>query len=256
MSIMTFLASSCRSGKKMSIETRTGMPKANLMQSKFPQKLFVTGTDTGVGKSVISAILVAGLKGRYWKPVQSGLDDMTDTQWIHKVTGFPETYFYPETYRLKQPLSPHASAAREGIRIELDAFEIPELRASTHLVVEGAGGIMVPLNDRRFMLDLMKKLDIPVLLVASSLLGTINHTLLSLEQLRRHGLDVLGVVLNGPVNPDNREAIEHYGKINILAEIEPLPVITLQTLEQSFHSCFHPDSNSSAAKTPSHREKI
>ena len=209
------------------------------MPNKFLNKIFITGTDTGVGKTVVAAILVAGLQGRYWKPIQSGLDNMTDTQWIHKVTGFPEKKFYPETYRLKRPLSPHVSAAQEGLRIELDAFQIPATHPSVHLVVEGAGGIMVPLNDRHFMLDLMKKIDIPVLLVASSLLGTINHTLLSLEQLRRHGLDVLGVVLNGPVNSDNREAIKHYGKISVLAEIEPIPAINLQTLVQSFQSNFN-----------------
>ena len=209
------------------------------MQYKFPQKLFITGTDTGVGKTVVSAILVAGLQGRYWKPIQSGLDDLTDTQWIHKVTGFPEKNFYPETYRLKRPSSPHVSAAREEVRIELDAFQVPETHPSTHLIVEGAGGIMVPLNDHQLMLDLMIKLDIPVLLVASSLLGTINHTLLSLEQLRRHGLDVLGVVLNGPLNPDNWEAIEHHGQISVWAEIEPLPAINRETLVQCFNRVFN-----------------
>ncbi len=209
------------------------------MQYKFPQKLFITGTDTGVGKTVVSAILVAGLQGRYWKPIQSGLDDLTDTQWIHKVTGFPEKNFYPETYLLKRPVSPHVSATGEGVRIELDAFQVPETHPSTHLIVEGAGGIMVPLNDHQLMLDLMIKLDIPVLLVASSLLGTINHTLLSLEQLRRHGLDVLGVVLNGPLNPDNREAIEQHGQISIWAEIEPLPAINRETLVQCFNRVFN-----------------
>lgn len=208
------------------------------MESKFPPKLFITGTDTGVGKTVISAILVAGLPAKYWKPIQSGLDKITDTQWIHKATGLSEKNFYPETYRLKRHLSPHASAAREGVRIELDAFQLPVTNPATHLIVEGAGGIMVPLNDRYLMLDLMKKMDIPVLLVASNLLGTINHTLLSLEQLRRHGLDVLGVVLNGPPNADNRQAIEHFGKIRVLAEIEPLPAINRETLQQSFHRYF------------------
>ena len=156
---------------------------------------------------------------------------MTDTQWVMEKTGLPAAHFYPETYRLKRALSPHASAAAEGVRIELEAFRMPD---GVPLVVEGAGGIMVPLNDRHFMLDLMKMLNIPVLLVSSSALGTINHTLLSLEQLRRHNIPIFGVVMNGPKNRSNKEAIEFYGKVKVCAEIEPLPEINPQTLRQVF----------------------
>jgi len=209
------------------------------MDKKWPHRLFVTGTGTGVGKTLVCAILMTGLKCIYWKPVQSGLEGMTDTQWVSTLTGLPDSRFAKETYRLKYPISPHASSAREVVTIELESFKVPEIEDDTHLVVEGAGGIMVPLNDYHFMLDLMKKLNFPLLLVALSSLGTINHTLLSLEQLRRHGLHVLGVVMNGRRNKDNRRAIEWYGKVRVLAEIEPISRINFRTLLNSFQTDFH-----------------
>lgn len=204
------------------------------MKGSFPNRLFITGTGTGVGKTVVSAILVAGLQGRYWKPVQCGLDEITDTQWVREYTGMPESCFYPETYRLKHPLSPHTAAAKEGVDIKLDNFHIPGLKEQEPLIVEGAGGIMVPLNDHHFMLDLIKKLNFPVLLVTSSLLGTINHTLLSLEQMKRDKIDVFGVVMNGPKNPENRKAIEHFGKVDVCGEIEHLPTINRKKLIECF----------------------
>ncbi|MDY6881882.1 MAG: dethiobiotin synthase [Desulfatiglans sp.] len=208
------------------------------MHNRLPKEIFVTGSDTDVGKTVVSGILLAGLGAEYWKPVQSGTEEMTDTEWLKEKTGLPRQYFHQETYRLKRALSPHASAAQEGIRLDIKAFHLPERDRSRHLVVEGAGGLMVPLNEECFILDLIKSLNIPVLLVTSSRLGTINHTLLSLEQMRRHHLDLLGVVINGPKNPSNRDAITHYGKIEILAEIEPLTEITPQTLKRAFERYF------------------
>jgi dethiobiotin synthase len=205
---------------------------------QWPSHLFVTGTDTEVGKTVISAMLVAGLNGYYWKPIQSGLEGMTDTDWVRETTGLPKNRFSPETYRLQRPLSPHASAKHDGLRIDLKAFHIPSIGPDDHLIVEGAGGIMVPLNEYNLMLDLIKKLQMPILLVARSSLGTINHTLLSLEQLRKQGLHVLGVVMNGPKNPENREAIEYYGHTQVFAEVEPFPVITSKTLKQGFSKYF------------------
>lgn len=208
---------------------------------EFPDRLFITGTDTGVGKTVTAAVLMAGLGGIYWKPVQSGLEEITDTEWVRKKTGLPESHFHPETYRLGLPLSPHASAAHDGIRIDLDAFQIPETAESGPLIIEGAGGIMVPLNEREFMVDLMEKTGAQILLVSPTTLGTINHTLLSLDQLRRRGLDVMGVVMNGEKNKSNREAVEHYGKVRVLAEIEPLPVIDPAGLKRCFDECFMKD---------------
>ncbi|MFZ5571405.1 MAG: dethiobiotin synthase [Thermodesulfobacteriota bacterium] len=204
------------------------------MARDWPEKLFVAGTDTGVGKTLVCAVLTAGLRADYWKPVQSGLDEPTDTEWVYRHTGLGKDHFHPETYRLTRPLSPHAAAEQDGIRIRLNRFRLPRVQPGRSLVVEGAGGVMAPLNRTRFMLDLMKRLELPILLTARSTLGTINHTLLSLEQLRRHGLAILGVVMNGPRNEVNRKALEHYGKTRVLAEIEPLPRIDASTLTAEF----------------------
>lgn len=212
----------------------TGLNKDHL----FPKRLFIAGTDTGIGKTMISAILTAGLSGFYWKPIQSGLDEMTDREWIFEKAGLPESHFFHETYRLTLPLSPHSAALHDGIRINLDSFHIPGIPESDHLIIEGAGGVMAPLNEKDLMTDLMKRLDAPILLVSRSSLGTINHTLLSLEQLRREGLDVLGVIMNGPRNQANREAIEHYGRVRVLAEIEPIPDIDPQNLKRIFDNHF------------------
>ena len=202
-----------------------------------PSKIFVAGTGTGVGKTMVSAILVAGLSARYWRPVQSGLVEKTDTAWVREKTGLPSTHFYPETYRFRFPLSPHVAAAKDGIHIDLELMDLPQTPGG-HLIVEGAGGIMVPLNEHHLMLDLMKKLQLPILLVAKSGLGTINHTLLSLDLLKNHRLPVLGVVMNGPLNADNRKAIEHFGNTTVCAEIEPLERIDGATLKDAFRRCF------------------
>ena len=204
----------------------------------FPDRIFITGTDTGIGKTLVSAMLLTGLEGKYWKPVQSGLEDITDTEWIKEKTGLDDTHFFPETYRLKQPLSPHDSAAAEGKRIELDRFEAPEIPEGVTLIIEGAGGIMVPLNEKELMIDLIKKCNAPALIVARSGLGTINHTLLSINQLRHAGLDIFGVVMNGPGNSTNRDAIEHFGNIKVIAEIENIGDINPVTLKDCFRKYF------------------
>jgi dethiobiotin synthetase len=209
------------------------------MSGDFPPALFVTGTDTAVGKTVVSAILVAGLAAEYWKPVQSGAEAGTDTAWLKEKTGFPDTAFHPETYLLSPFLSPHAAAARQGVRIDLAAIRMPARRSAGHLIIEGAGGILVPLNETETMADLIVQLNVPVLLVARSALGTINHTLLSLETLRRIGAKVWGVVMNGPKNKENREAIETFGDVRVCAEIEPIPEINYKSLSETFHNCFH-----------------
>lgn len=204
----------------------------------WPPTFFITGTDTGVGKSVISAILTLGLKGSYWKPVQAGIEPETDTQWIQQITEMPPSHFFPEAYRLNHALSPHAAAAKENIEIELDNIHIPNISGHQPLIVEGAGGVMVPLNKFQYMRDLILHLNIPVILVARTSLGTINHTLLSLETLRASGIQILGVVLNGPRNESNRLAISHYGQIDILAEVEPLNEINPVSIQHAFERCF------------------
>ncbi len=207
----------------------------------FPEKLFVTGTDTGVGKTVICAMLMKGLGAAYWKPVQSGLEEITDTDWIRRHTGLPDHHFFPETYRLSKPLSPHAAAAADGIEIDLSRFVLPDPGAFRHLIVEGAGGVMVPLNDRHLMIDLMRHLCIPVLVVARSGLGTINHTLMTLDLLRRYEVEVWGVIMNGPVNHINRAAIEHFGQTRVIGEIEPLDPLGSPSLKDAFSRMTTPD---------------
>ncbi len=198
----------------------------------FPDTFFVTGTDTNVGKTVVSAMLTVGLGAAYWKPVQSGLP--ADTDYLRQVTQLDDSHFSPERFRLSQPLSPHSAAAIDAVQIALTDFQLPATD-KPHLIVEGAGGLMVPLNEQDLMIDLIQHLQLPVCLVARSTLGTINHTLLSIAQLRRANLPILGVILNGERNQSNREAIQHYGQVPILGELEPLSAINSDTLKEAFH---------------------
>jgi dethiobiotin synthetase/malonyl-CoA O-methyltransferase len=180
--------------------------------------VFVTGTDTGVGKTVVAACLARAWRVGYWKPVQTGAataDD--DTATVVALAGLSSEHVHSPAYALRAPLSPHAAAELEGVRITMEAIALPQ--TAHPLVVEGAGGLLVPLNDREFMIDLMAKLALPVLLVARSTLGTINHTLLSLAALRSRRLPIAGVVLNGPPNAGNRGAIERFGQVRVLAEL-------------------------------------
>ncbi|MEX2639474.1 MAG: dethiobiotin synthase [Balneolales bacterium] len=186
----------------------------------FPGRIFITGTDTSVGKTVVSAILTAGLQAAYWKPVQSGLEEDTDTTLVQRHTGLPGSHFFPEAYRLTRPLSPHLSSRMDGVHIRLDGIMLPDYKQK-HLVIEGAGGVMVPLNDKHLMIDLIRNLESSVILVTRSGLGTINHTLLTLEKLQRMSIPVFGVVMNGKKNPGNKQAIEKYGNATVIAEIEP-----------------------------------
>lgn len=205
-----------------------------------PKELFVTGTDTEIGKTVLSATLCRGLNAGYWKPVQSGLEPATDRDSVARWTGLDPTHFYPETYRLTEPMSPHASAEIDGVEIEMEAFSLPDYRQS-HLIVEGAGGLLVPLNREKMIIDLMVQLDLPVLLVARSSLGTLNHTLMSLEIMRDRGLTVWGVVLNGPRHPSNEEAILHYGRPNHLFRSLPLESLTPESLHDHYNQTFSRD---------------
>ncbi len=205
---------------------------------KFPDRLFITGTDTGIGKTLVSAMILAGLEGKYWKPVQSGLEEITDTEWVKEKTGLDESHFFSETYRLNQPLSPHASAEADGVHIELDNFKVPKVKQGETLIIEGAGGLMVPMNEKDLMIDLIKKCNVPTLLVARSGLGTINHTVLSINQMRNYNINIFGVVMNGPKSSSNRDAIEAFGKVKVIAEIDNIENITPQTLKEQFAGHF------------------
>lgn len=195
---------------------------------------FITGTDTDIGKTVLSALLCAALPGRYWKPIQTGSHEGTDRERVKSWAGLDDNQILPEAYVFGDPVSPHLAALRSGKKIVLEQIELPRGDCGTALIVEGAGGAMVPINSHQFMTDLMRHLSLPAILAARSRLGTINHTLLSIECLRRAGIQIAGVVLIGPENRDNREAIEHYGKIQVVGQIPILEIINRETLREAY----------------------
>ncbi len=181
------------------------------------QGFFVTGTDTDVGKTLVAAWLMSHVDACYWKPVQAGAEPETDSVTVQRLAEVPAERILPEAYLLPEAMAPHEAARRAGITIEFGKLKPPP--CDRLLVVEGAGGLMVPLTDEAHVIDLADELQLPVILVARSTLGTINHTLLSLEAIHRRGLPLAGVVMSGPETPHNRAAIERYGQAEIIAEI-------------------------------------
>lgn len=166
--------------------------------------LFITGIGTEIGKTVCSAILTKYFNADYWKPVQSGDLDFSDSMKIKTWVG-KDVVCHPEAYRFKLAASPHQSAKEEGVMIDLNKIYLPETR--NHLIVEGAGGLMVPLNDHKYIIDLIEKLDIPVALVIRNYLGCINHTLLSMMALVQKGIKIQYTILNGNFPPDTERVI-------------------------------------------------
>jgi dethiobiotin synthetase len=199
---------------------------------------FVTGTDTGVGKTVLSALLVAALDGIYWKPVQTGAIEGTDRESVRAWTACPEERLLLERYCFDPSVSPHLAAREAGVRIGLDVLQLPSPVANHPYIVEGAGGVMVPLNERDLMVDLMRRLGLPVVVAARTTLGTINHTLLTLTAIRGAQLNVSGAVLIGAENVENRRAIEHYGKVRVIGHIPVLEKIHRAALLEVFAKNF------------------
>lgn len=200
--------------------------------------LFITGTDTGVGKTVAAAALMHRYRGscslRYWKPIQTGIEEDDDTETVRRLGGCSEQEVFAEGIRLQKPVSPHLAARWAGVTIDLRTLAAsrsadPSLGAAAW-IVEGAGGVLVPVNDSETMADWIALLGMPVLVVARSGLGTINHTLLTLEALRARSLRVAGVLMIGEPNADHRAAIKKYGHVPVVAEmpmIEPLDCAAL-----------------------------
>jgi len=203
-----------------------------------PSEIFVTGTDTGTGKTVLSALLCAALDAVYWKPIQTGSTEGTDREAVMRAAEIPSAQTREESYIFEPPVSPHLAARWAKRRIELARVQKPALAAGSRLVIEGAGGVLVPVNESEFMIYLMRHIGAPVLLAARSTLGTINHTLLSLAALRAAELPVLGIVLIGEANADNREAIETYGRARVVGEIPPLAKIDRESLREVFRTRF------------------
>ncbi|HNW99620.1 MAG TPA: dethiobiotin synthase [Bacteroidales bacterium] len=175
------------------------------------KKYFVTGIGTGVGKTVVSAILVEALKADYWKPIQCGELENSDSDIVRNLISNSQTKIHPETYRLKTPASPHYAAEVEKIKIDIEKIIIPETK--NDLIIEGAGGLMVPLNDDFLMIDLIKQLNAEVILVSQNYLGSINHTLLSLEALKSRNIPVKGIVFNSEPNHSSEKYILENSKI-------------------------------------------
>ena len=201
-------------------------------------RFFVTGTDTGVGKTVVSALLCAALDAIYWKPIQTGTREGSDRPTVMRLAALPRERTAPEAYRFAPPVSPHLAARRAGVPIDLRKIEMPRIGARENMIAEGAGGALVPINETQLMTDLMRHLRLPVLLVTRTTLGTINHTLLSLAALRAARLDVRGVIMVGKANRDNREAIERYGRAQVIGLVPRLARINRDALLRVFREHF------------------
>jgi len=193
--------------------------------------LFVTGIGTGIGKTLISAILVEKLKADYWKPIQSGDLDDSDTLKVKSLVSNEISVFHPEAYKLTQPYSPHKSAAIDGIIIDPQKIVLPAM--DNQLLIEGAGGLMVPLNNDFLMIDLIKQLGAEVVLVSQFYLGSINHTLLSILALKQYDIPVKGIIFNGNEDISSKQYILEYSKIKLLGQVPPIAVINKNTIINS-----------------------
>ena len=180
------------------------------------KRFFITAIDTDSGKTVVSAILMQAMKADYWKPVQAGISEQ-DSDTIRSLLPGTDSRILKERYVLKEPESPHAAAAKENISINLTDFNLPEHK--NNLIIEGAGGLLVPFNDEHFMIDIANVHRIPVILVCNFYLGSINHSLLSLAALTQKGCEVTGVIFNGRENKESKEIILRHCPFQILGSI-------------------------------------
>lgn len=195
------------------------------------RRFIVTGTDTGIGKTVVSAGLAGHLGAHYWKPVQAGLDEESDSDAVRRLTEGRATVM-PEAYRLATPCSPHEAARLDGISIDPARLTLPATDGP--LIIEGAGGVLVPINDRLLAVDLFATWACPVILVARTTLGTINHSLLSLEALRARGIEVTGILFSGDENAASEAAIVRFGQCRHLGRLPWLDPLTPDTLAETF----------------------
>jgi dethiobiotin synthetase len=200
---------------------------------------FVTGIDTDSGKTLVSAILCQALQADYWKPIQAGLPRDTDT--VKQLVTDPAIHFHPERHLLQMPASPHASALAENKEIDLEDFSLPP--TSRTLIIEGAGGCLVPINDNHFVIDIAAKLEATIILVADLYLGSINHTLLTVQELKRRALPVKGIIFNGEPNPESQRIISRHAGWPILLHVRREHSVSqdvvnqyAEQLKQSWHA--------------------
>jgi len=199
---------------------------------------FIIGTDTGVGKTTLAALLCAALDAVYWKPIQTGTLEGSDRATVMRLAGTGTDRTLDEVYKFVPPVSPDLAARWAGVEIDLSKINLPASIANDWLVVEGVGGVLVPINNKQFMLDMMVKFKLPIILAARSGVGTVNHTLLSLAALDAAELQVHGVVLIGDQNRENRETIERFGHVRVIGELPRLPNLHRTALMQVFMSHF------------------
>jgi dethiobiotin synthetase len=203
-------------------------------------RIIVTGTDTGIGKTVFAAGLTRLLDGTYFKPVQAGLEGETDTAVVRRLSALPTERMLPEVWRLVTPASPHLAAELDGVMIDLQQLTLPSL--ARPLIVEGAGGLMVPLTRDVLFIDVFAQWGAPVVLCARTTLGTLNHTLLSLEALRRRRIPILGLALIGNAHVDNERTLSEMGRVPILGRLPLLDPLTPQSLQAAFSAAFRRES--------------
>jgi len=199
-------------------------------------RIVVTGTDTGIGKTVLAAGLAGLLDGHYWKPVQAGLDEETDSETIARLGGLPPDRILPEAYRLKLPASPHFAAEAEGARIDDAALALPDMSGA--LVIEGAGGALVPLRRDLLFADVFARWSAPAVIAARTELGTINHTLMTIEALRSRSVPVLGIAFIGDSVPDSERTICEIGGVRRLGRLPRLDPLTKGSLAAAMAAAF------------------
>src|SRR6201984_2543020 len=199
---------------------------------------FITGTDSGVGKTVLSSLLCAALDAVYWKPIQTGTLEGSDRVTVMRLAGIGTGRTVGEGCKFLAAVSPDLAARWAGTEIDLGRINLPSSLNNDWVVIEGVGGVLVPINTKQFMLDLMVKFKLPVILAARSSIGTVNHTLLTLAALHAAELPVHGVVLIGDQNRENRETIERFGHVRVIGEIRKLPNLHRTALMQVFMNHF------------------
>lgn len=192
------------------------------------QPIFITGIGTGIGKTITSAIVTEKLKADYWKPVQAGDLNTSDTLKVQSLVSNSISRFHPEAYRLTQPYSPHKAAAMDKVVIDARNFVLPE--TDNQLIIEGAGGLMVPLNDNLMIIDVIKQLNAKVLLVSQNYLGSINHTLLSLFTLKQYDIPVMGIIFNGDKDIYSKTYILNYSGVPEIGHIPSYDNVTKKTV--------------------------